>query len=421
MEVETTSLYSDIITVPFYDLLSTDTLLQKCNESQDMRKACGSYIRDNCFLTQSLGLVGNHLYHTQRTNTNIKNDICIRYVKKLKVSSSAVCLATSKRDRLKCIPQNFKSLICLELNNFHFFTVYDVRGLRCILNKVEKLKLKWSDKFGPFFAHFAVFCENLKSLHVNGCSGGVLVFKQMFPKLEHFCYRAVLPCSPLASCSEEYIVDDLQFFLRANRKLQHFECSWLFLWMNLEAFLESRAHLEELSLRFHNVRGLDVSKFVGFFFNGIIKLYKCDFFTSLNVSFDEYEVPYPMGNLNFLLTLSKVVSVKKIIFRWFVDFPVWFFDDKLTTIEHVRLLHPTISTICSFLTLVPNLKELFVYGFHDYVFDISLGDLNDKRKQLIGACCVSLYLTEEMYLHVMLNKTCESLDYIKVMRYKRAP
>lgn len=296
-------------------------------------------------------------------------------------------------------PNYFESIKHLHIWGSKYIGV-QIDGIKFILNRLETLKL-WNVRIaGDFYEIILKHCPRLKFLSVKmgvkpiGTSNEWLI--RQYSTLESIEIEMDFVCSEL-----------LEFF-KQNPNVRDFSTNFSCLWHNRNQILESSIKLDRLNVNidshlfefYHIINNLSDH---GFYKQLIARLH-----FGPNPEWAESQLQNLWSHCNLetfiLCTLDDflIPVVKNIKQLDILNLDISSLTTNFVNLERVFVLTATLNAIQSFMSHAPKLKQVRVTSLihgngempnvHDFL------TLNEERKKLVGACKVTIYIDEEIFL-----------------------
>lgn len=282
----------------------------------------------------------------------------------------------------------------------------NVKYLRKLLARTEIVRLHQCSLWGDFYEIFLKFCKNLKNLTIIDDLGYILHqhrnpwLNREYPKLEsvYFDPRRAKP------------IGDLGRFLQRNPSVRNFTANSKFLWVNGQSLLESATKLDELCIRnVENRYGDTIMRDVSAICQLLKQLYEREFYKRLHFETDRFNQEYSnhLSSLNGLdrLTIRQLdgifdlpnfVNLKRLsIGGQLASRDIEMLASNLVNLEHLTLGALTGNDISRVVSRLPKLEKFHVHPSEGV---LNLLKLNEQREQLLFACKVRIYVSQEVFM-----------------------
>lgn len=310
-----------------------------------------------------------------------------------------------------------------------------------ILNNVHILEVNISKFDGDFYKDFLRFGANLKSLRISSIDGREIVkgggnkwLHRRYPGLEHIVFNDL---KTKVYCGKE--TADLKKFFALNPNIRVFSTTFNFLWKNRNWLKKSKITFDQLDLEvgfLYDRHSECVSDLVsqlhkqGFykrlhFYGTIIHDDEMDQIDSLP-ALEKLYLRYIDINRNSISTT--LVSLKELSFMEQEDFhDLETLADNLAGVERIYISKAKMDGILPFIRRSPKLKKIKVNClskvdgkfFKNGVIDVAA--LNNERKQLAGACILTIYVAEKYFLRTKwanLKTECSLIQLKRAEAYE---
>lgn len=326
-------------------------------------------------------------------------------------------------------PNEFASLKTIILQDIELSTLH-IEYLLSILNNIEIIHLRNCFIHDSTFEQLANHCPKLKYLNVDQCYmlvGGVsnTIFSRHYPTLEHLKFLDDLE-------DVDRPIGKLKIFLEKHSNLNHLECGNRFLWTNRALLIETNIQLDLLTIHFEQL--FEMNRFVYF----LRKLFRRNFYKTLHLSFGDVNVSSDLQNfgntiftvpaikhlsINANLThhLSNLTKLHELHLKRLYRFNQGWADLELMAKSLMDLIILNIDDanfddILPFIRYSKKLHTIRIHRrfLHEEIFDLFA--LNEVRKNVAGACRISICVHQKTYLPTVWNPKNLHLSHIKIMR-----
>lgn len=392
-----------------FEFLTITDIINLSQTCKQMLEMCGYYIRtyfpEIGFIMYENGIVASYPRHIPIREEFYKY-ITVLEINRITLDSEKTISFFKKNGK------KFQSLKTLKLTNTHINNK-EIKELMPILKIIENLELRCFYSPEITFTQIANYCPQLKNLRMRGCLNDESIFsdRHLYPNLEHLSF------TQYTTFAGE--MPELECFLNRHTTLKHFECDWVCLWENREAFMGTALQLDELTIHF-SINRLNIS--LDKFFGILIQLYHEGCYKWLNLTFDLFfHQTYTNTIYKYFPGLTQLITVKKLILFNFSSILInTSFISHLPELEEIQLDMINIKDIETLFTEGKNLKTIkinHIFEKHNInTIDIDLTELNDKRKNSADARRVSLYIPENFYLRLKEKMININLSHIKIKR-----
>lgn len=343
-----------------------------------------------------------------------------------------------RQARLNCFEWIKHLKLSIELSNTQ------IDSIKYVLNQIESLSFTL-DKIGGDLYEILKHCTQLKYLSVISRSlMPATIFGprnkwllRQYPTLKHFRIEvtALRQKEQLLPCPE------LLTFLQQNPNIRIFSTFGSFLLTNPDIFFGSNIELDCLDIKI----GRDLNAIC----NLTADLYEQGFYKKLHLEVLGSTDNNP--NDNDLGNLWAFCNIEKLMFRSLLpDFPVPIvksikelsFDairsplqniavtmsNSLINLRRVNLQLAHLRHILAFLSYAPKLTQIRIYRILFGATDVDEDDnevkptiddfleFNEKRKSLVGACKVTIYVDEELFFNMKWSAKVKHFDMIELKR-----
>lgn len=415
-----------------FDFLSLKDLYSLGLTCKRMQRLTGIYFQENYFKNDPIYLV----------KQNIEYIGFRQFFQSIKLNNFS-----------QKIDYQFAGKYCDSLRSIQFhlieLTKSMIDDIQIKLNQIETINLI-STGFSPSFnlyKDFLKFCPNLKNLYINGyktynpnnCNEWMY---QKYSKLEHlefFCDERQRRISNKQKDGRGNapLSYDFGIFLQKNPHLKSFETLSHFLLSNSDTFVNSKTNLQILTIRYNSKEDENDLNDVCILLNKMSdnnKKLKFGFiFNDAFFSRISQDQINQIGSFHRLVKLYGDLEKNLVLPNTLKVLSIYNCDE----IEDIHLekiavscqnLHrvdlnnkiPSENQMLPFIRWLPRLREIRFWHWFTIpeTHEIDLSKMNEERKKLVGACKVTLYLEEPLYLKIKMSpkNLYNNYDLIEIKR-----
>lgn len=386
-----------------FDWLSLEDLHSLGQTCKRMHRLTGLYFQEN--FKETLIYENQDIYHT--------NNYLSKSIRLNKFMQFARCVLLRSNSDLQYFAANCDSVRSIDFAvKEGTFTEAMIDCIKLKLDKIEVIKFSGSRKPYKlnFYENFLKLCPNLKTLcvHFTPFDNEWMCYK--YPKLEHLKFM-----SP-----NEALSNDLRQFFQQNTQLQTLETDAEHLFKISDSIINFKIKLNVLNIYYcHHFRNLNhICPLINKLYeNGVYK----------RLEFKVFGTNIPQAQMNQIATLRGFEHLTGFLFGFFSKMSVfptissirelcirdqWIdlknLENMTVSFPNLREVHFSYGStdkVLPFIRRLPNLKVLSINYLKnrensDIMLDLS--SLNKERKKLVGACKVTIYVNEVVYLKLKM-------------------
>lgn len=446
--------------------MSLSDLCALGNTCKTMQQVVGQYFQRN-YASAEIYCYDDHIHISRYRNINSLN-IFGEFITKIKFFQSDAGLYSARiEDDFKLYQRlNLSCGKCLRHIQLieSKLTVAKIECLRKFAGNIENIHLDQCSMDDEFNENFLKIFPNLNRICIEWGSSETIIgsgsewLTRKYPKLEQFMLipnysnlfeqGIMSPRRWLQSCTEP-ITD----FLELNPNIRHFTTTFACLWINTGRFISSDVKLHNLVIdmsrpiyrapRFYFDYDFHENFLIDFadallpneefdlrlICDTFKELYKREFYRQLHLCIidshhDSIRRIATIPALHRVLflddikveQLSPLMNVKQLDLKSIEgrDFEIYF-----PKLERISFAFASYDNICWILRCAPKLKQIKVFTFKGKSHSggpLDLIALNNERKQVNGACKVSIFVDEKVFVATRWTFENINLSYMEMKR-----
>lgn len=337
----------------------------------------------------------------------------------VKFGCGKIEISDNSNDQLRRIDSSdFEYIKCVNISMSKLKKT-QIQCFQPILAHVEIVDLDIAKFYGNFYKDFLKSCANIKSLRISNVDGRNIIkgsgskwLHRHYPNLEHI----VLNDRNMKSYRGKEI-SELKKFFELNPNIHTFSTTFNFLWKNRHWLKKSKITFDQLDLEVDYLFEQHTERVCGLV-NELFQLglyRRLHFYGSIIHDDDMNEIvsmpALEKVNLRYIDTSRNsipptLICLKELSFMDEEDFrDLDTLASNLVNVERIHISKTTINGILPFVRRSPNLMRIRVNclseaggKFFENGF-IDVRALDNERQQLAGACILTIYVEESIFLH----------------------